>query len=361
MLLWRRVNVDLECDTWMILKYHTTGEVRSQIFPNVNCFIFQELHASFFLCWTTTKTKLVDVATMGNVLSSDVPEVQYGWNYRAAKKLTDTTPIVSGDGSTVAVYSRDEKAIHVLDGPTGTTVCSIPLQQKAVLNNVSAIPSITHDGSKIITRDVTRVRCFDRKGNELWFYDRPDKIPRSGIQPWIAQISANGKVVIVRMFHELIWLDGDTGAVTATTSTKRQNATSIPRISDDGTTVVMCDATTLTGFVNGKPIWTAKSPYKKNGFGGNHWGDPALSADGSVCAVIGNRNCHIFDAKTGLQIGQIAEVRHRHHESRNGELDSPHFRRRFCRGGRGWANAARLRQQRSGEYTHFFFYYIHQL
>ena len=148
---------------------------------------------------------------MGVGVSQTVPEVAYDWTYSAKGYYNDTTPIVSGDGSTVALYSRGEKCIIVTDGK-GHSLTRIPLEQKNLMANVSAIPSLSYDGSRILTRDSHSVKCFDRAGNQLWAYERKDKIVRSGMQSWIAQLSTNGKVAIVRMFHELIWLNADDGA-----------------------------------------------------------------------------------------------------------------------------------------------------
>ena len=246
---------------------------------------------------------------MGVSVSKDVPEVAYNWTYRAKKFYNDTVPVVSGDGSTVALYSRGERLIHILDSH-GTTLASIPVAQKVVACNVSAIPSLSNDGSRIVTRDANSVKLYDRAGNMMWEYERNDKVVRSGMQSWIAQISGNGKVVIVRMFHECIWIDADTGSVMATTEHVHQMAHSIPRISDDGSTVVVADGPVLFGYVDCVNVWSAPSPVKPNLAGGEHWGDPGLSGDGSTVGVVGKHSLYIFNAKTGQPMGQVAGVRH---------------------------------------------------
>ena len=252
---------------------------------------------------------------MGASVAKDVPEVQYSWTYKAKAFYNDTTPIVSGDGSTVALYSRGENQIHVIDG-NGTTLCSIKLQQKVRIGNVSAIPSLSADGSRIVTRDSNSVKCFDRSGNLLWEYERKDKIVRSGMQSWIAQISANGKVAIVRMFHELIWLNGDTGDVMASTQTVHQMASSIPRISDDGTTVVVADGPRLLGFVNCVLAWEVQTaPEASNFLFTAAWSDPGLSGDGNTVGVLGQGAAFVFNAKTGTLLGQITGTRNQFHEN----------------------------------------------
>ena len=250
---------------------------------------------------------------MGSGLCKHIPEVRYQWTFRAKNHYNDTVPVVSGDGSTIALYSRGERKIIVLDR-NGSHICDIPVRQRAVVGNVSAIPSLSFDGSKVVTRDAHSVCCYTRTGQLLWEYERRDKVVRSGMQSWIAQISGSGNVVIVRQFKDLIFLDGNTGALISFTQTQHQMANSIPRISHDGSIVVCCDGTLLRGFVNTRLAWTAVSPVKPNGFWGDYWSDPSLSRDGSTCAVIGKNTVYLMDARNGAPKGTIDGVIHRANE-----------------------------------------------
>eukprot|EP00750_Incisomonas_marina_P017539 INCI220.1.p1 GENE.INCI220.1~~INCI220.1.p1 ORF type:complete len:402 (+),score=44.55 INCI220.1:78-1283(+) len=252
---------------------------------------------------------------MGNDVSSNLPEVQYQWTLRAKNFFRDTVPIVSGDGSTLAVYSRGEKKIHVLDARTGVLTASIPLKQKELLGNVSAIPSLSYDGSKIVTRDGHSVLCFNRAGQLMWEYERTDKKVRSGMQSWIAQISTNGKVAVVRMFHHLILLNGDNASVIANFHHKHQMASSIPRISDDGSTVINVDGRTIMAYVDREEVWSNESPERTRVLYNGHFGDPAISGNGSACGAIAGDIAYIYDARTGQQLGAIPEVRSWKHEN----------------------------------------------
>ena len=255
---------------------------------------------------------------MGNTAPKNLPEVQYHWTYRRDAALTDTAAIVSGDGSTVGLYSRDERVILIIDGKTGELVSEIRTKQKNTALNVAAIPSISYDGSRIITRDKHSVIMYDRSGTLIWEYKRKDKVVRNGMQSWIAQISQNGKLVVVKMFQELILIDADTGNIVAATIQKHQNARAIPRISDDGSIIVAADGSKLRCYhtlINpAAAAWTAQSPGEMD-LRSRRWGDAALSGDGRVCAAIADDILYIFDTRTGDEIGQIQDVRHRDHEN----------------------------------------------
>ena len=56
---------------------------------------------------------------------------------------------------------------------------------------------------------------------------------------------------------------------------------------------------------------------KPNGIHGDWWGDPAISGDGSTCAVVGKHTVYIFDAKTGEPKGQVEGNRHKTIENSN--------------------------------------------
>ena len=251
---------------------------------------------------------------MGVNISKDVPELKYVWTYRAKNFYKDTVPVVSGDGKTVALYSRGEKLIHVLDGD-GSHLCSIKMKQKMLLANVSAIPSLSYDGSRIVTRDSNSVICYTRTGELMWEYERSDKVVRSGMQSWIAQISANGKIVVVRMFHDLIWINADNGEVISIATHEHEYARTIPRISDDGSTVIVADGFNLLCYVNATCVWTKPAEKVKGKLHLYGWGDPGLSADGRVCSSTFDHVVHIFDTKTGNPVGTITDVRSVAHEN----------------------------------------------
>jgi hypothetical protein len=269
---------------------------------------------------------------MGSAFGKSVPEAAYAWTYRAKSFFKDTTPIVSGDGSTVALYSRGERLIHVLNGRDGSRVQSIVCKQKFVIGNVSAIPSLSNDGSRLVTRDSNSVLCYDtRTGALLWEYERADKVVRSGMESWIAQISGDGQVVVVRMFHDMVVLSGDDGRVLMTTTHGNEMANSIPRVSDDGSTIVVADGPTLLGYVNLLPAWSAANPVTGAAslMWGDWWGDPAVSGDGTVCAAVAGTTACLFNAKTGAKLGEIPGVRHRHVENSN-EVALSHVRALCC-------------------------------